>query len=53
MTYGAAYSAFGEDDYGSIAIGQKQFYVLNQNLYDSMQRKRNSCMVQHTLSQEK
>ena len=50
MTYGAAYSAFGEDDYGSIAIGQKaNFTVLNQNLYDSMQRNRNSCMVQHTI----
>ena len=50
MTYGAAYSAFGEDDYGSIAIGQKaNFTVLNQNLYDSLQRKRNSCMVQHTI----
>ena len=50
MTYGAAYSAFGEDDYGSIAIGQKaNFTVLNQNLYDSMQRKRNSCKVQHTI----
>ena len=41
MTYGAAYSAFGEDDYGSIAIGQKaNFTVLNQNLYDSIQRDR-------------
>ena len=50
MTYGAAYSAFGEDDYGSVAIGQKaNFTVLNQNLYDSMERNRNSCMVQHTI----
>ena len=37
MTYGASYSAFKENDYGSITIGQKaNFTVLNQNLFDSV-----------------
>ena len=50
MTYGASYSAFGEHDYGSIAIGQKaNFTVLNQNLFDSIQRDRNTCKVIHTI----
>ena len=34
MTHGAAYSAFGEDIYGSISVGQSaNFTVLNQNLW--------------------
>ena len=53
MTYGAAYSAFGEDDYGSIAIGQKaNFTVLNQNLYDSLQRNEIHVWFNIRLSQE-
>ena len=50
MTYGASYSAFGENDYGSITIGQKaNFTVLNQNLFDSIQRDRKTCKVEHTI----
>ncbi len=50
MTYGASYSAFGENDYGSITIGQKaNFTVLNQNLFDSVQRDRKTCKVEHTI----
>ena len=50
MTYGAAYSAFGESDYGSIKIGQKaNFTVLNQNLFNSQKRDRKTCKVEHTI----
>ncbi|HCP40491.1 MAG TPA: amidohydrolase [Cryomorphaceae bacterium] len=50
MTYGAAYSAFGEELYGSIKIGQRaNFTVLNQDLYDSSQRDRGSCKVVVTI----
>ena len=50
MTYGAAYSAFGEDDYGAIKIGQRaNFTLLNQNLYSSEQRDRKSCKVTRTI----
>jgi predicted amidohydrolase YtcJ len=34
MTHGAAYSAFGENEYGTIAVGQRaNFTVLNNNLW--------------------
>lgn len=50
MTYGAAYSAFGEDDYGAIKIGQRaNFTLLNQDLYNSDQRDRKSCKVTRTI----
>ncbi len=43
MTHGAAYSAFGEEEYGAIAVGQRaNFTVLNNNLWSEetiMQRK--------------
>jgi hypothetical protein len=50
MTYGAAYSAFAEDQYGSIKIGQRaNFTVLNQDLFDSDLRDRKSCKVTRTI----
>ncbi len=50
MTYGAAYSGFGEDDYGSIKIGQRaNFTLLNQDLYNSDLRDRKSCKVTRTI----
>lgn len=50
MTYGAAYSAFGEDDYGSIKIGQRaNFTLLNQDLYNPNKRERNNCKVTRTI----
>ena len=50
MTYGAAYSAFGEDDYGSIKIGQRaNFTLLNQDLYNPNKRERNICKVTRTI----
>ena len=50
MTYGAAYSAFGEGEYGSIKIGQRaNFTVLNQNLFNLKESDRKSCQVTRTI----
>jgi predicted amidohydrolase YtcJ len=50
MTYWAAYSAFGEDEYGSIKIGQRaNFTVLNQDLFNTVERDRKSCKVTRTI----
>ena len=50
MTFGAAYSAFGEAQYGSIKIGQRaNFTVLNQDLFNSSERQRESCKVVKTI----
>jgi predicted amidohydrolase YtcJ len=50
MTFGAAYSAFGEAQYGSIKIGQRaNFTVLNQDLFNGSERQRESCKVVKTI----
>ena len=49
MTAGAAYSAFGESDYGKVEIGQKaNFTLLNANLYEK-NLERNSVVVSRTM----
>ena len=50
MTYGAAYSAFGESKYGSLKVGQlANFTLLNQDLFDPSSRQRTSCKVVKTI----
>ena len=50
MTYGAAYSAFGESQYGSLRIGQlANFTLLNQDLFEPSSRQRSSCKVVKTI----
>jgi len=50
MTHGAAYSAFGEDEYGTIAVGQRaNFTVLNTNLWSEAQDKRATTKVLRTI----
>ena len=50
MTQGAANSAFGENSYGSIAIGQSaNFTILNQDLWDEDPQLRNKTHVLRTI----
>ncbi|MEL0334705.1 MAG: amidohydrolase family protein, partial [Flavobacteriales bacterium] len=50
MTQGAAYSAFGESSYGSIAIGQSaNFTILNQDLWNEDDQLRNKTRVLRTI----
>ncbi len=50
MTHGAAYSAFGEDEYGTIAVGQRaNFTVLNTNLWSVAQDRRAKTKVLRTI----
>lgn len=50
MTYGAAYSAFGESKYGSLKVGQlANFTLLNQDLFNPSSRQRSSCKVVKTI----
>ena len=50
MTQGAAYSAFGENRYGSIAVGQSaNFTILNQDLHDEDPQLRNKTLVLRTI----
>jgi len=50
MTREAAYSAFGEDTYGSIAIGQKaNFTLLNTNLWSEDAALRERTQVVKTI----
>lgn len=54
MTEGAAYSAFGEKDYGSLKIGQMaNFTVLNTNLLEPIEGQRESAKVLRTIVQGK
>jgi len=50
MTHGAAYSAFGENDYGTIAVGQRaNFTVLNANLWNESDDQRATTKVVRTI----
>ncbi|MGD2003826.1 MAG: amidohydrolase [Flavobacteriales bacterium] len=50
MTQGAAYSAFGEHSYGSIAIGQRaNFTILNQDLWKKNPQLRGHTFVLRTI----
>lgn len=50
MTQGAAYSAFGEHSYGSIAIGQRaNFTILNQDLWKKNPQLRDHTFVLRTI----
>lgn len=50
MTQGAAYSAFGEHNYGSIAVGQSaNFTILNQDLWNEDPQLRNKTLVLRTI----
>ena len=50
MTHGAAYSAFGENDYGTIAVGQRaNFTVLNTNLWNESDDQRATTKVVRTI----
>ena len=50
MTQGAAYSAFGEEEYGSIALGQSaNFTILNQNLWSESPNLRDKTRVLRTI----
>ncbi|MDC1028766.1 amidohydrolase family protein, partial [Schleiferiaceae bacterium] len=50
MTSGAAYSAFGEDRYGSITIGQQaNFTLLNTDLWSNADTLRKSTVVIKTI----
>ena len=50
MTKGAAFSAFGEDKYGSIAIGQcANFTILNQDLCSATSQLRDNTRVVRTI----
>ena len=46
MTYGAAYAAFGEQQYGSVKIGQRaNFTILNSNLLRQEENQRSTVKV--------
>lgn len=50
MTSGAAYSAFGEETYGSIALGQQaNFTILNTNLWNHSPTLRKNTHVVKTI----
>ena len=50
MTQGAAYSAFGENSYGSISVGQSaNFTILNQDLWNEDPQLRNKTLVLRTI----
>ena len=50
MTQGAAYSAFGENSYGLISVGQSaNFTILNQNLWNEDPQLRNKTLVLRTI----
>jgi predicted amidohydrolase YtcJ len=50
MTQGAAYSAFGEHNYGTIAVGQMaNFTILNKDLWDEDPQLRNQTLVLRTI----
>ena len=50
MTKGAAYSAFGENSYGSISVGQSaNFTILNQDLWNEDPQLRNKTLVLRTI----
>jgi predicted amidohydrolase YtcJ len=50
MTKGAAFSAFGEDKYGSIAVGQcANFTILNQDLCSATSQLRDNTRVVRTI----
>jgi predicted amidohydrolase YtcJ len=50
MTTGAAYSAFGEETYGSIALGQQaNFTILNGNLLSHSPALRKNTHVVKTI----